>query len=333
MTHRPFLLLALALLLAAALGAQVQVKEINAMTVPNSVIDMDKVGKAGPTTEALVNLAGTNGGGSLARIIVKQSTTSVGIYNTNPQLGRALGRALSGNGLILVDPPSGQFGSFDCELHFAMDCTELGLAIGDYVGARTLSFYKDGKVVLSGFNTSSYSSPNMKYFQMTGGTFDRVDLGGGGNHVICEIATQIPPNRYTPYGVGCKGSNGIPLIRAKGNMQTKIGVPIQVEVLNMPLPASPGLMGLGTTGTSFGALGDLPFDLTPLGATGCRIWCSWFMFMGFASANGQGVWALGIPNDPVLVGARFFNQAYVTDKGANPFGLVLSNAAVGLIGK
>jgi hypothetical protein len=78
----------------------------------------------------------------------------------------------------------------------------------------------------------------------------------------------------------------------------------------------------------------LPFDLTPLGATGCTLYCSGDVQApsrtdpcGFARFD------VDIPIDARLVGLAFFNQWLILDWGANRLGLVASDAGRGVIGQ
>jgi len=90
------------------------------------------------------------------------------------------------------------------------------------------------------------------------------------------------------------------------------------------------LLGFSNTDCS---LGPLPFDLGPLGIPGCsaRVSVDFVAFVlgsgGFADCR------LSIPNNPVLVGVRFYQQALVLDPAAgNAFGAVTSDATAAVVG-
>ena len=327
------LMLAVAIATAAAVAAvpaparAQSIAEIPAMTVSSSEIDMDLVGNAGPTTIAQVNAAGTNCGAALADIVLTPSTAAQGVYNTNPTRGRALARDTASNGLILVDPPSGAFGAFDARIELAIDCTEFGVGIGDWVGPVILDFFSKGSRVTSHTSTT-YSTAAPKYYQLTGGTFDRVDIRASttaGNWVIPDLITQIPASGFTPYGKGCAGTNGkIPYMAANAGSVAKIGTTLSVTVTNTSPTPAPAFFLLGASDTKLGAL-SLPIDLAPLGAGGCRVWTDALVSLGSANIGGSIPFSLPIPNTQALVGAQAYLQAFIMDGGANALNLTTSN--------
>ena len=77
----------------------------------------------------------------------------------------------------------------------------------------------------------------------------------------------------------------------------------------------------------------LPFDLSPLGASGCAILAAPDLMVQ-TQTDGSGVAELQfvVPNRSELVGARFFDQFAITDPTSNTLGLVFSNAGAGKIG-
>lgn len=54
--------------------------------------------------------------------------------------------------------------------------------------------------------------------------------------------------------------------------------------------------------------------------------------MALFGQGGQAVFELPIPDAVALVGTRFFHQALVLDPGANAAGVVVSDAAEGIVG-
>jgi hypothetical protein len=67
--------------------------------------------------------------------------------------------------------------------------------------------------------------------------------------------------------------------------------------------------------------------------SGCSLHVDFALLLAVAGENGQAVWSLPIPDDPIWVGVHFVNQALVFDHNAgNPFGAVMSDAAEGVIG-
>lgn len=319
----------LVLSLAASAMAQ-SVTEINAMTVPNSVIDMDNVGPVGATTEGLVNATGTGCGASLAQIKVTASAAAAGGYNTNPGQGRALARDLVTNTLVLVDPPAGTFGGFDAEIHFAIQCTEFGISIADWNGPMILDFFSGGVPVVSNYTTTSYSAASiLKYFQMTGGTFDQVNLRAStaaGNWVIPDLITQIPATGFTPFGRGCMGAGGIPSLSEGAGSSQRIGMTMIATVGNAPPGSGSGAMVIGTQARQLFAGVNLPFDLAAIGAPGCLLWTDLAVIIPITYAGGGTNFSLGIPNLNSLVNSSIYLQAALADVSVPGF-FTTSNAA------
>lgn len=75
-----------------------------------------------------------------------------------------------------------------------------------------------------------------------------------------------------------------------------------------------------------------PLPLDFLGMTGCIAYQSSDVAVPMSSSQNMASWAATLPNDPALVGVTFYNQAVVTDRGANPLGATVSNAAAATIG-
>jgi len=102
--------------------------------------------------------------------------------------GRALG-FLQGQ-LALIDV-GGTFDAFNASFELSGPSTEFGLGIGDWLSTMVLDFYLGGTLVVSHLSSSYTTTAGLvKYFQMTGGTFDRVDVRASaavGNWVVTEL--------------------------------------------------------------------------------------------------------------------------------------------------
>ncbi len=101
----------------------------------------------------------------------------------------------------------------------------------------------------------------------------------------------------------------------------------------MPLPiGSPAALYFGASNTQAGPL-PLPAPLGRIGMPGCALNVSSDLLAPLANQGGYAVLpAVSIPNQPFLIGARFYNQAIVLDPVANARGAVMSDAAEGLVG-
>ena len=74
-------------------------------------------------------------------------------------------------------------------------------------------------------------------------------------------------------------------------------------------------------------------DLSPFGATGCKLLCSIdAQVNGTTDASGNFSQTFPVPNNPAIVGFVFFNQFVVADS-YNSWGLVFSNGGKGKVGK
>ena len=110
-----------------------------------------------------------------------------------------------------------------------------------------------------------------------------------------------------------------------------IGESFTLSLSNLPRGRST-LIWLGRSRTMAGPI-SLPFDLTPLGMTGCSLLVSTEQFFPVFNFSGATTWTLSIPRDPSLLGESFFNQALVAEASANPFGVIVSNGGQAVLGR
>jgi hypothetical protein len=134
---------------------------------------------------------------------------------------------------------------------------------------------------------------------------------------------------FTPFGMGCKGEGGyIPAINNTG--LPRVGQPFQVYLANATGNRNAWLL-VGKDKSKWGAL-SLPFDLTPLGFPGCRIYTDVVQVVptitqGGGSGQGYGVLPINVPPYPILIGAKvYFQWAVAVPQGATNFTLAFSDA-------
>jgi hypothetical protein len=120
------------------------------------------------------------------------------------------------------------------------------------------------------------------------------------------------------------------LLSAGPNEYPWLGTTLNVSVSALPL-GQPVTLTLGSSKTRWGPL-QLPASLGFLGMTGCEMFASGEVAIPLTNVGGTATWALQVPDDPTIVSADFYNQAYVLDPGANRFGLTVSNAGEGIVG-
>lgn len=139
-----------------------------------------------------------------------------------------------------------------------------------------------------------------------------------------------PKGKYVPYGTGCPGSRtvcnrGVPRLWAQ--WWPRIGQTLKLHVECTP-PGSSMVLLFGASSSSWGGV-RLPLNLGFLGAPRCSVLASGEgQIDGRTNAQGQIVVSVPIPNDPFLLGKRFYNQAVVFDPKAQG-GLALSQGPGG----
>ncbi|MGE3173538.1 MAG: hypothetical protein AB7O97_13020 [Planctomycetota bacterium] len=155
--------------------------------------------------------------------------------------------------------------------------------------------------------------------------FGGVDAGGNGPTDTWEYGAEVDP-----FGAGCPGSSGVPLLAALGT--PRLGRSFAVALSGL-LPAAPiGVVAIGFSDTTAGGL-PLPFDLTVVGMTGCTLLVDPQIVEAAPAAGGQAVHTLAIPLAAHLLGATFFEQGFSFElPGWNAFGGVTSGALRCIVG-
>lgn len=143
----------------------------------------------------------------------------------------------------------------------------------------------------------------------------------------------LPAANYLPFGKGCPGSAGTPLLEPDPLWATRpwLGATFGLVVRNAPSGTLAPLVLFGASRTAWPPL-QLPLDLGPVGMPGCTLLASGEFALPTLRSGPDPSVALAIPFDPALLGGLFFNQAVVVDPGANPAGLTFSNAGQATIG-
>jgi PKD repeat protein len=132
-----------------------------------------------------------------------------------------------------------------------------------------------------------------------------------------------PIGAITTYGFGCAGALGVPGMVPVGTSRPKLGTQWAIDITNMPLGSGVVIFGLSSTTSAFG---PLPFDVSGLGMTGCRLQASLDITVPIASAGSTATLGLSLQNNPSLAGIELFLQTLVIDPSANPFAAVFSDS-------
>lgn len=133
-----------------------------------------------------------------------------------------------------------------------------------------------------------------------------------------------------PFGQGCAGTRGTP--PALGSQ----GRPVLGEVFSIAAsgldPQGGVVLGMvGADRTAWLGL-PLPLPLGALGMPGCSLWIAPTFSLSVPKARGSASLPLRLPTDPAFAGASFYAQVLDVRRGANPIGLVSSNALAVRIG-
>ncbi|MEE2888400.1 MAG: hypothetical protein VX951_13300, partial [Planctomycetota bacterium] len=132
------------------------------------------------------------------------------------------------------------------------------------------------------------------------------------------------------YRVQCAGGPGaIPSFINNGVPELNTAFSLSLTDAN---PNSSGFLVIGASDSRWSG-NNLPLDLGPLGAPGCKLLASLDILVGVTTnSGGASTQRFSVPNNNSLFGADFYNQYAVAD-AANLFGVVMSNAGHGKVGK
>lgn len=313
-----------ALLSTAALA---QTSEIPAMTVSFSFIDMDDL-TPGPVTLQELRDAGSNGGAPIeALTLIPNVSSSAGFYNVNTERDRAL--ALDPNGTMAAVNPMQFYSPFDMQIDLQVTATEFGIEVGDWIGEMILEFYYQG-MLLGSTQSTPFPVAQAKFFS-SASAFDRVVVRANtaqANWVAPGIYIQNA-TPWEPFGQGCPGSNGIPMLQLVSI--PAIGATFSLDVVNVPTTPSLWLMSIGLSNITDPAFGQLPWDMDPLGAPGCLILSSVYTVTLLTHNGGTANYAVPLPNEPTLTGIAFMNQAFLLDPSTNSLGVISSNSGIATV--
>lgn len=132
------------------------------------------------------------------------------------------------------------------------------------------------------------------------------------------------------FGQGCAGTNGVPTLTPSS--LPAIGQTLTLDIANGPTTAGFAFFAMGfSKTTAFGTV-PLPFDLTPLGFTGCSLLIDPAVQTGLGIVNGAGTFNLALPNNPAFVWTPLYAQALLFDQGANPANFSATNGCEGVVG-
>lgn len=152
-------------------------------------------------------------------------------------------------------------------------------------------------------------------------------MGGWSDERFLEA---LMPAGFARFGIGCRGSNGIPTLEGNPAQRPVLGSRFGVRGSNLP-SARPSVLYVGGSNREY--LGTpLPIDLSVIGMPRCALLASPDVSIGFSSGAGQVTRTFPVPNVPQLASYSVFLQTVHLDPGANPLGVTVSNGLTARIG-
>lgn len=181
--------------------------------------------------------------------------------------------------------------------------------------------------------TSTVSTiPSAQYYAMA---FDsqrsRVVLFGesSGSSETWEYGPTHPATA-TSFGSGCPGSAGTPVLGVAAGRLPWLGNTMTMQLTQLPASGL-GLVVFGFSNSAWSG-GQLPFNLSGHGMSGCNLLVSPDYLVAFVIANGSASVSTQVPNTASLLNMVFFSQGFVGDPTAGPAGITVSNGATLRIG-
>lgn len=145
---------------------------------------------------------------------------------------------------------------------------------------------------------------------------------------LWEFTLDATP-RWSAYGVGCAGSDGVPTLAPPAGSVPALGATFVLRAANLPVRAGQSLLMQGLRLDVLGGRA-LPLDLAALGLTGCDLWLAPEPALSALVAHGGSRVdiPLRIPADPRLAGLLLCSQVLTLDSTA-PGGVgAVSNGGV-----
>jgi len=141
-----------------------------------------------------------------------------------------------------------------------------------------------------------------------------------------------PVASVVPYGAGCAGPTGVPLLAAQAGSVPRLGGTLTMQLSGLPTGFLNVPVGwVGFDATTWNGL-PLPLALDPFGFPGCQALLAPSMTFTLTNTGGSATWSIAIPFLPSFAGLQFYAQAGVTVVGFNPGGIVFSRGLHATVG-
>lgn len=133
------------------------------------------------------------------------------------------------------------------------------------------------------------------------------------------------------YGTGCSGAGLAPALQVVAGSVPQPGATFTLRITSLSLAAPVSVVAVGFSDATWAGV-PLPFDLGAIGMTGCTLWTDPVITSVVATIAASVTAPIALPNDPSIVGAGFFAQAFPLAPSANPAGILATNAVAALVG-
>ncbi|MCA8958055.1 MAG: serine hydrolase [Planctomycetes bacterium] len=205
---------------------------------------------------------------------------------------------------------------------------------GAFAGTRAVIMRRaDGLSFAAFFNGAAYSTWNGKSREAelneianTITTWPNIDLFPS---VGIPAFKQHVAGKVASFGTGCSGSRGTVTHSVTGTPE--IDQVAEYRLANARVFAQ-AVLHVGVSRTSWLGV-PLPMSMAMFGAPGCYVRVAPAISVPVkASLLGLASVSVHVPNDPALIGAKFFTQYSVADPSANGLGLTFTNGVETTVG-
>jgi PKD repeat protein len=283
--------------------------------------NLNVLNPAGVNISAFDSISSTVGTAFTVDVYLKQGGYSGNEYVAAPWT--KVGTASGTSNTIANQPSYAQFaqvvhipaGSYGVAMRY------IGIA-PRYLTVGTLTTYANSDLSLT---AGSSAVTTVGPFQGTSTTVNSPRAWSGTLYYGTHNVTGLAGHGF--FGQGCAGT--LPISHQQYVTPPQLGGTLSINCDNLPFGI--GVMVVGTSNTISG-FGPLPVDLGIVGAPGCPLRVSVDGTDTVVGAGTTATWNFAIPNVLALNGLLFYNQLAVLDPAANPFGLVVGDAAGWVLG-
>ncbi len=146
--------------------------------------------------------------------------------------------------------------------------------------------------------------------------------GGAADPGAIDISAALP----TGFALCHPGAPSVPALALAASARPILGTTFNFNTTNIPAGSLLGLQVLSQTQYAPG------IDLTSIGMPGCTLHLGLDVLTQFATPGASASVPYTLPSTPSLSGAQLLSQSVTLSPGQNPFGFVISNALLMVLG-